>query len=350
MNKKNILDYTIEELSNLEIFTNEKNFRIKQIYEWLHKKLVSSFDEMSNISITLREKLSKDYFIGGIETEAHLISKLDSTEKFLFSLHDNNQIESVLMRYKHGNTVCISTQVGCRMGCKFCASTIDGLARNLTAGEMLAQIYNIQRISNQRVDNIVLMGQGEPLDNYDNVIKFLKMINTEFGLNISYRSITLSTCGIVPNIIRLSDENIPITLAISLHATNDELRKKTMPIANRYSINEILEAVEYYILKTKRRVSFEYALIEGINNSIEDAKALFELLKNKLVHVNLIPVNTIVERKYIRPDTKSVMEFCNYLEKNKIGVTVRREMGSDISGACGQLRRSYKKRENESDR
>lgn len=337
----NILDYNKIELQKIEELQEEKSFRVDQIYDWLHKKNVFNFDEMSNVPKKILDKLKLSYFIGGLSIEKRLISKLDGTEKFLFTLNDSNQIESVLMKHKHGNTVCISTQVGCRMGCKFCASTLDGLARNLTPGEMLAQIYSIQNLSG-RVSNIVLMGQGEPLDNFDNVIKFLSMINTNDGLNISIRNITVSTCGIVPNIIKLAEMNITSTLAISLHAPFDSIRKRMMPIANRYSINEIMSAIDYYIKKTSRRVSFEYALVSGVNDSKECAVELVKLLKGKLVHVNLIPVNEVKERDYIKPKKENIKEFFNYIEKNKINVTIRKEMGADISGACGQLRRSVK--------
>lgn len=337
----NILDYNKIELQKIEELQEEKSFRVDQIYDWLHKKNVFNFDEMSNVPKKILDKLKLSYFIGGLSIEKRLISKLDGTEKFLFTLNDSNQIESVLMKHKHGNTVCISTQVGCRMGCKFCASTLDGLARNLTPGEMLAQIYSIQNLSG-RVSNIVLMGQGEPLDNFDNVIKFLSMINTNDGLNISIRNITVSTCGIVPNIIKLAEMNITSTLAISLHAPFDSIRKRMMPIANRYSINEIMYAIDYYIKKTSRRVSFEYALVSGVNDSKECAVELVKLLKGKLVHVNLIPVNEVKERDYIKPKKENIKEFFNYIEKNKINVTIRKEMGADISGACGQLRRSVK--------
>lgn len=343
MNKKNILDYTIEQLSQIEELKNEKSYRTKQIYDWLHKRNVSTFDDMNNIPKNIRDNLANSYFIGGLNMDLRRVSSIDGTEKFLFSLFDNHQIESVLMKYKHGNTVCISTQVGCRMGCTFCASTIDGLARNLTPGEMLAQIYNIQTITSQKVSNVVLMGQGEPLDNYDNVKQFIHILNSKDGINISIRNITISTCGLVPKIIALADDKITATLAISLHAPNDELRKQTMPIANKYSISEIIDAVNYYIEKTNRRVSFEYALISGINDDEATANELCRLLKNKLCHINLIPVNTVVENNYLRPDKKSINKFYNIVQKNNISVTIRREMGSDISGACGQLRRGYKK-------
>ena len=269
------------------------------------------------------------------------ISQIDGTRKYLFRLEDGNVIESVWMQYHHGNSVCISSQVGCRMGCRFCASTLDGLERNLTTAEMLDQIYRIQTLTGERVSNIVIMGSGEPLDNYDNVIRFLRMISDENGLNISQRNITLSTCGIVPNILRLAEENIQITLALSLHAPNDEVRKTLMPIANRYSLKEILPACQTYFEKTGRRLTFEYSLVSGVNDNLDEAKALTSLLKNMHGHVNLIPVNPIKERDYRQSDRKAIEAFKSYLEKNGINVTVRREMGRDINGACGQLRKSF---------
>lgn len=338
----NLLDYTIDEFNNLELFKSEKSFRKKQVFNWLHNKLVSDFRDMTNIPNKLIEVMEKEYYIGGLELDLHLKSKIDNTEKFLFTLKDNNQIESVLMRYKHGNTACISTKVGCRMGCKFCASTIDGLVRNLSSGEMLAQIYNISRITKQKISNIVLMGQGEPLDNYDNLLKFLYLINDENGLNISRRNITISTCGIVPKIIQLADDGITSNLAISLHSPFDELRRQILPIAYKYSIKEIIEAVDYYIKKTSRRVSFEYALIKGINDTQKCADEIINLMKNKLYHLNIIPVNNVEEREFTKPDKKNISKFFKYIENNNINVTIRKEMGSDISGACGQLRRRVK--------
>ena len=331
---------SIEELKDLMVQLKEKPFRAKQIYSWLHEHLVTSYDEMTNLSKGLREKL-KEYPITALEVVDVQTSKLDGTQKYLFRLSDGNVIESVLMRYKHGNSVCISSQVGCRMGCRFCASTLDGLERNLRPSEMLDQIYRIQTLTGERVSNIVIMGSGEPLDNYDNVIRFLRMISDENGLNISQRNITLSTCGIVPNILRLAEENIQITLALSLHAPNDEVRKTLMPIANRYSLKEILPACQTYFEKTGRRLTFEYSLVSGVNDNLDEAKALTSLLKNMHGHVNLIPVNPIKERDYRQSDRKAIEAFKSYLEKNGINVTVRREMGRDINGACGQLRKSF---------
>ena len=335
-----IKSMNMEELKELMVQIGEKPFRAKQIYGWLHEHLVTSYDEMANIPKSLKEKL-KDYPITALEELDVQTSKVDGTRKYLFRLSDGNMIESVLMRYKYGNSVCISSQAGCRMGCRFCASTLDGLERNLTTAEMLDQIYRIQTLTGERVSNIVIMGSGEPLDNYDNVIRFLRMISDENGLNISQRNITLSTCGIVPNILRLAEENIQITLALSLHAPNDEVRKTLMPIANRYSLKEILPACQTYFEKTGRRLTFEYSLVSGVNDNLDEAKALTSLLKNMHGHVNLIPVNPIKERDYRQSDRKAIEAFKSYLEKNGINVTVRREMGRDINGACGQLRKSF---------
>ena len=341
MNKKDICSYNYEELK-IEIESiGEKAFRSKQIYEWLHVKLVDCFDEMTNLSKKLREKLEENYVIPTVNMIDHQISKVDPTEKFLFELSDGNMIESVLMKYNYGNSVCISSQVGCRMGCRFCASTLDGLERNLTPSEMLGQIYRIQRLTGERVSNVVVMGTGEPLDNYDNFLKFIHMLSDSHGLHISQRNITASTCGIVPNIKRLAEEGLQITLALSLHGSSQDKRKKLMPIAYKYSISEVLEACDYYFEKTGRRPTFEYSLVKGVNDRDEDAKELIAMLKKRNCHLNLIPVNPIKERDFERPDRKNALEFKNKLEKNGINVTIRRERGSDIDGACGQLRRRY---------
>ena len=341
MEKLDIKSLTLEELTEAIRQMGDKPFRAKQIYQWLHQKLVTDFDEMSNLSKSLREKLKEQFTLPALYPADVKISQIDGTRKYLFRLEDGNVIESVWMQYHHGNSVCISSQVGCRMGCRFCASTLDGLERNLTTAEMLDQIYRIQTLTGERVSNIVIMGSGEPLDNYDNVIRFLRMISDENGLNISQRNITLSTCGIVPNILRLAEENIQITLALSLHAPNDEVRKTLMPIANRYSLKEILPACQTYFEKTGRRLTFEYSLVSGVNDNLDEAKALTSLLKNMHGHVNLIPVNPIKERDYRQSDRKAIEAFKSYLEKNGINVTVRREMGRDINGACGQLRKSF---------
>ena len=339
--RKDIKSMTLEEVTEEMAALGEKSFRAKQIYDWIHVKLAGSFDQMSSLSKELRQKLKDNYSLTCLSITDERISRIDGTRKFLFCLEDGNIIESVWMQYHHGNSVCISSQVGCRMGCRFCASTLDGLERNLTTAEMLDQIYRIQTLTGERVSNIVIMGSGEPLDNYDNVIRFLRMISDENGLNISQRNITLSTCGIVPNILRLAEENIQITLALSLHAPNDEVRKTLMPIANRYSLKEILPACQTYFEKTGRRLTFEYSLVSGVNDNLDEAKALTSLLKNMHGHVNLIPVNPIKERDYRQSDRKAIEAFKSYLEKNGINVTVRREMGRDINGACGQLRKSF---------
>ncbi len=339
MEKKDIASYSFEELQEEILKLGEKAFRSKQIYSWLHEKLVDSFEEMTNLSKSLREKLEAGYEIRKVEMEKRQISKIDGTNKFLFCLKDGNMVESVLMKYKHGNSVCISSQVGCRMGCRFCASTLDGLERNLTPSEMLRQVYQIQKITGERVSNIVIMGTGEPLDNYENFLKFIHMVSDEHGLNISQRNITASTCGIVPNIRRLAEEKLQITLALSLHGSNQEKRKSLMPVANKYELQEVLEACDYYFEKTGRRITFEYSLVHGVNDTQEDARELMGLLKDRNCHLNLIPVNPIKERNYEKPDKKSAENFKNKLEKNGINVTIRREMGSDIDGACGQLRR-----------
>ncbi|MDE5966326.1 MAG: 23S rRNA (adenine(2503)-C(2))-methyltransferase RlmN [Lachnospiraceae bacterium] len=329
-------------INELTAFCKEQGlpvFRAKQLYEWMHKKLVSSVDEMSNIPKNIRDMLREDYV--SLAVLERYISKLDGTNKFLFGLKDGNVVESVWMPYEHGNSVCISSQVGCRMGCRFCASAIGGLTRNLAPSEMLGQIYAIQRLTGERVSHVVVMGTGEPFDNYDNLIHFLHMISDEHGLNISQRNITVSTCGIVPKIYALAEEGLSITLAISLHAPTDEERKNLMPIANQYTIGELLEAAGDYFAKTKRRVTFEYSLVAGENDSEAHADKLAELLSGMSCHVNLIPINPIKERNFTHSDKKSIDNFKFVLEKNHINVTIRRGMGRDINAACGQLRKKY---------
>lgn len=333
------LDY--EQLEEFVVSLGDKKFRTSQIFQWLHQKLVTDFDEMTNLSVDLRDKLKEKCRLTALEPVKVQVSKLDGTSKYLFKLYDGNLIESVLMRYKHGNSVCISSQVGCRMGCRFCASTLDGMVRNLTPSEMLDQIYRIQKLTGERVDNVVVMGSGEPMDNYDNLLLFIKLLNDKRGLNISARNITVSTCGIVPKIYELADRQLQITLAISLHAPNDELRKTMMPIANKYSINEVMDACRYYIEKTGRRITFEYSLVDGVNDTPGCAEQLISLTKKLKCHINLIPVNPIKERDYRQSEAKAIHEFKNKLEKCSINVTIRREMGRDIDGACGQLRKSY---------
>ena len=338
-----IRSMTISELENMVVSYGENRYRGAQLFSWFHEKKVQNYDQMTNISKAFREKLKSDRSLMPLEIEKVLKSELDGTRKYLFRLCDNNIIESVLMRYKHGNSVCISSQVGCRMGCRFCASTIDGLERNLNPSEMLSQVYNIEKDIGERVSNIVVMGSGEPLDNYDNLIRFIELVSNDKGINISQRNITVSTCGIVPKIYELADLSLQITLAISLHAPNQEKRKEIMPVANKYDLNDLLPACSYYFEKTGRRLTFEYSLIKGVNDSDEDADSLCRLLKGLNAHINLIPVNPIEERQYRQTEKEAVISFKNKLEKHGRNVTIRREMGRDINGACGQLRRTYKK-------
>ncbi|AJD29984.1 MULTISPECIES: 23S rRNA (adenine(2503)-C(2))-methyltransferase RlmN [Clostridium] len=338
---ENILDLTLEELEEWLISKEEKAFRAKQIFNWIYDKLIFDFNNMKNIPEKTKNVLSDNFYIGVPKVVEKLISQDKSTYKFLFEYKDGNIIESVVMKYKHGNSICVSTQVGCRMGCKFCASTLDGVIRNLTSGEILSQIMAAQKEIGERISNVVLMGSGEPLDNFGNVTKFLDLVTSESTLNIGQRHITLSTCGIVPKMKELADKNYNITLAISLHSPEDLLRKEMMPIANKYSIKELMEACDYYINKTNRRITFEYALVKGKNDSIKEAKKLSSLLRRKLCHVNLIPVNEIKENSYEKSTSKNIESFGNILKENGIETTIRREMGADINAACGQLRRSY---------
>ena len=341
----NILDMNLVELKQWMKSNGESEFRAKQVLDWVYKN-IWEFENMNNIPLSIKEKLKNNFYIGIPELVEEYTSKQNDTRKYLFALNDGNLIECVVMKYKHGNSICISTQVGCRMGCKFCASTIGGMIRNLTPGEMLAQIMKSQHLICERISNVVLMGSGEPFDNFHNVIKFLEIVNSENGLNIGQRHITISTCGIVPKIKEFADINLQTTLAISLHASTDEVRMKSMPIANKYSIAEIIDASKYYINKTNRRITFEYALVKGLNDSTQDAEKLSVLLKDMLCHVNLIPVNEIEENELKRSSNDDVAEFKRVLETNNIQTTIRREMGLDINAACGQLRRSYIKSEN----
>ncbi|MCI8887641.1 MAG: 23S rRNA (adenine(2503)-C(2))-methyltransferase RlmN [Hungatella sp.] len=345
--KTDIKSLTLEELKAQMTERGEKPFRAKQVYEWLHVKLADSFDSMTNLSGKLRQELSRDYELVCLQKVDVRISKTDGTRKYLFGLGDGNVIESVLMKYKHGNSVCISSQVGCRMGCRFCASTLEGLERNLLPSEMLDQVYWIQKDTGERVSNVVVMGSGEPLDNYDNLVRFIRMLCDENGLNMSQRNITVSTCGIVPGIERLGEEGLAVTLALSLHAPSDEVRRNLMPVANRYGLREVLAACRMYFKKTGRRLTFEYSLVKGVNDNLREAKALAELIKDEQAHVNLIPVNPIKERDYVQSDGRTIEEFKHYLEKRGINVTIRREMGRDIGGACGQLRKSFLEKEKE---
>lgn len=331
---------TLEELKEFMTQIGEKPFRAKQIYSWIHEHQAASWEEMTNLSKSLREKLAQ-YPLTTLEQLDVQISKIDGTRKYLFRLPDGNVIESVLMKYKHGNSVCISSQAGCRMGCRFCASTIGGLTRNLLPSEMLDQIYRIQADLGERVSNVVVMGTGEPLDNYENLLRFIEILTGEGGLNISQRNLTVSTCGIVPRIYELAEKKLQITLAVSLHAPNDEKRRELMPIANKYTVAELLEACRNYFEKTGRRITFEYSLVAGVNDHPEDAAELAGTLKGLNCHVNLIPVNPVRERSFKRSNRQAVENFKINLEKCGINGTIRRELGSDIDGACGQLRKSY---------
>ncbi|KHD38019.1 ribosomal RNA large subunit methyltransferase N [Clostridium acetobutylicum] len=337
---ENILDYNEAELKQWMDKNGEKTFRAKQFFDWIYNGTFD-FKDMKNLPQSTRERLEKNFYIGMPSVVKRLNSKKGDTVKFLFRYNDGNIIECVVMKYDYGNSICISTQVGCRMGCSFCASTIGGRVRDLTSGEILAQILKAQKEIGERISNIVLMGSGEPLDNYDNVIKFIRIVNSEKGLNIGQRHITLSTCGIVPRIYDLMNENLQITLAISLHASDDETRKKIMPIANRYSISEIIDCCKKYSDFTGRRITFEYSLVKDVNDDKESAKKLGELLSGMLCHVNLIPVNTVNETSYEKPESSKIKKFCDTLLKYKIESTIRKEMGADINAACGQLRRNY---------
>lgn len=339
--KMDLRSFTLSDLSEILLSMGEKAFRAKQLYDWLHKKQVTSFDEMKNIPNKVKDRLREEYDLFETREVEQLVSKIDGTRKFLFRLRDGNVIESVFMKYQHGNSVCISSQAGCRMGCRFCASTLLGLSRNLSAGEMAGQIYAIAKATGERISNIVIMGTGEPMDNFTELLSFLRIITSEEGMNVSQRNITVSTCGLVERIYDLAKEHFQITLAISLHAPDDELRKQVMPVANRYSIEEILSACRFYFDETGRRISFEYSLIRGENDTKEHAAMLSKRLKGMNCHVNLIPVNPIKERNYQKSEGDSVENFKKILEKNRINVTIRRKMGADIDAACGQLRKRY---------
>ena len=341
MAKEDLKSMSLEELQGFMANIGEAKFRAKQVFEWIHKKQADSFSDMTNLSKNLREKLEKEAKLSYARILEKRVSKQDGTTKYLFALENDNIIESVLMRYGYGNAVCISTQVGCRMGCTFCASTLDGVERNLTAGEMLSQIYEIQKDTGERVSSVVLMGSGEPLDNYDNVIKFIRLLNDKDGLNIGQRHITLSTCGLIEKMYKLADECLQITLAVSLHAPNDEIRNKIMPVSKKNDMDRLLEACKYYSDTTKRRITFEYAMISGVNDSIECAKELSERLRNMLCHINLIPVNDVKERNYKKSSGETVERFAEFLNSKGIETTVRRKLGSDINAACGQLRNGY---------
>lgn len=329
---------SLDDITQFVISQKQPKFRAKQLYDWLHIKQVSSFQDMTNLPKAMIENLSKTCHITTHKIAEKLVSNLDGTVKYLFSLSDNEVVETVLMRYEHGNSVCVSTQVGCKMGCKFCASTKAGFVRNLTTAEILEQVYSVGRDIGERVSNIVLMGIGEPLDNFDNVVKFLNMISDENGLNISLRHVSLSTCGLIDKIYELAKLKLQLTLSISLHAPNDKLRSETMPINDKYNIDDLIIACKDYIKTTTRRISFEYALIKGVNDSKECAIELASKLKGMLCHVNLIPVNEIDETDYKKTDKENSIRFQNQLLKLGINTTIRRTLGKDINAACGQLR------------
>lgn len=331
----------LEAVTQLILDLSQPKFRALQLFKWLQSG-VDSFDEMTNIPLLLRERLSESCYIATVTPLRKYVSQIDGTVKYVYELYDGELIESVLMKYEHGYTVCISTQVGCRMGCKFCASGLYGLARNLTASEMLAQITYAQRDNNIRISNVVMMGMGEPLDNFDNSIRFLKLVSDENGLNIGLRHISLSTSGVVSGIKKLAEYNLPITLSISLHAPNDEIRNRTMPVNKKWNIDELLRACREYQKVTTRRISFEYALIEGINDSDACAKELAQRLKGIMCHVNLIPANPVKENTFKKPDRKAIIAFQKKLESLGVTATIRRTLGADIDASCGQLKKKTK--------
>ncbi|MGN0462349.1 MAG: 23S rRNA (adenine(2503)-C(2))-methyltransferase RlmN [Ruminococcus sp.] len=330
-----------EEIQDFVVKHNFPKYRAEQIFRWINSG-VSSFDEMNNIPKDLRSKLSEYYYISVVNIEKKQVSSYDNTVKYLFKFGDGECVESVVMSYHHGYTICISTQVGCKMGCKFCATGMQGFTRNLTPGEMLSQIETAQKDLGIRISNIVLMGMGEPLDNFDNVVRFIDLVSSEKGLNIGKRHITLSTSGVVPKIYKLADLEMQITLSVSLHAPNDKMRSATMPINDAYDIESLMEAVRYYIDKTHRRVSFEYAMIDGVNDSDSCAKELGKLIKGMLAHVNLIPVNSVKGSDYRKSNKERLISFTNILNSYGISATVRRTLGSDIDASCGQLKGKYK--------
>ena len=334
----NIKDYNLEELKQELISIGEKPFRAEQIFKWIYQENVTSFDEMTNLSLELREKLKQNYSL----CIFNILKKQESSDgtiKYLFDVLDGNAIETVLMKYHHGYSLCVSTQIGCKMGCKFCASTGIAFARNLSSGEIVEELLAVERDKNIKISNVVYMGIGEPLDNYDNVVNSIRIINNPKGINIGARHISVSTSGLVPNIYRLAEENIQCTLSISLHATNNEKRSSMMPVNNRYPIEELIQACKDYIAKTNRRISFEYALAKDNNDNLEDAKELVKLLKGMLCHVNLIPINKIENGAFDKSSNENIIKFRDYLNEHGIVATIRRELGSDIDAACGQLRR-----------
>lgn len=338
---KDLKSLTLEELKDELKEGGFPAYRAGQLYRWLHVQLAEDPEAMTNLPAKLKQFLSENYTMTRLQVADRQISRLDGTQKFLFQLPDGETIESVFMKYKFGNSVCVSSQVGCRMGCRFCASTLDGLRRNLLPGEILEEIYTIHRLTGEKISHVVVMGTGEPLDNYENLLKFLRMLTDENGQNLSMRNVTVSTCGIVPRIYDLAREKLSITLALSLHATTDERRREIMPIANTYTISECMAACRYYFEETGRRVTFEYSLIKGVNDSLRDAKELAALAGSISAHINLIPVNPVRERDYEQPDLSAVQAFRAKLEKHGINVSIRRVLGRDIDGACGQLRHRH---------
>lgn len=334
-----IKSLTFDELSEQLAKLNQPKFRAEQIYKWLHQQGIQSFDEMTNVSKSLRAQLKECFFIPGCVIEDKYVSQLDDTVKYLFRLYDGEYVESVIMKYKYGYTICVSSQVGCKMGCRFCASTLAGFKRNLLPAEMESQLHAAQNDLNIRISHIVMMGIGEPLDNYDNVVKFLKTVHDKKGLNISLRDVTISTCGIVPKIYDLIHEKMPVTLTLSLHAPNDLLRSSMMPVNDRWGVDEVIGACREYAEQTKRRVSFEYTLISGVNDTTACAKQLASKLHGFISHVNLIPVNDVEERGNVRSSDDAIKSFCNTLKSLGINATIRRTLGKDINASCGQLRR-----------
>ncbi len=342
---RDILSMTFEELSVEFSVLGIQKFRAKQVYEWLHRHLALSYDEMLNLPKALREELTEKFPIISCKTAKKQVSKLDNTVKFLFELHDGDYVESVVMKYKYGYTICVSSQVGCKMGCAFCASTLGGFKRSLSAGEILSQLYAAQKDLGERISHIVLMGMGEPLDNFDNVMRFLELITDEKGLNISMRNISLSTCGLVPKINELLNKHLQLTLSISLHAPNDEIRSSIMPVNKSYPVDELLKTCRRYAAETSRRISFEYSMLAGFNDTDECARQLASKLKGMLCHVNLIPVNEIEESPYKPSSPERIEKFISVLGKSGINATVRRKLGSDIDASCGQLRQKENKKQ-----
>ena len=338
MLKNNIKNYNLEELQKIVVDLGEKKYRAEQIFSWIYKENVTSFDEMENLPLALRETLKEKFDLHIFKIIIKQESK-DGTKKYLFDLLDGNAIESVLMEYKHGYTICVSSQVGCKMGCKFCASTGVKFARSLEAGEIVEQLQAVERDTGIKISNVVFMGIGEPLDNFDNVLKAVELINNPKGINIGARHISISTSGIVPRIYELADKNLQCTLSISLHSASNEKRSEMMPINKKYNIEELMKACRYYIEKTNRRISFEYALAKENNDNLEDAKALVKLLRGMICHVNLIPINKIDNGKFSKSTNENIIKFRDYLNDHGIVATIRRELGSDIDAACGQLRK-----------